>query len=197
MKNKAFTHDNLVHQVKPEAWEDYVGSVYVYETNSSRTEEYARIAKDPQFKVSLFGSWDTEVGKLDQAIHIWEYNNYPGYTETMQLLKADPQFLAFQRKLAPMLRSRSNQMLLEFSFWDGSAPAIPGGIYELRSYTLKPGRLLEWEQEWRRGLEARRQFVQPIGAWFSQLGDLNQVHHMWSYPYVSIFTSAICKFARK
>lgn len=31
------------------------------------------------------------------------------------------------------------------------------------------------------GLEARRKFVQPIGAWFSQVGELHQVIHMWHY----------------
>jgi hypothetical protein len=34
----------------------------------------------------------------------------------------------------------------------------------------------------RQGLEARKQFVEPVGAWFSQLGQLNYVHHMWAYP---------------
>ncbi|CAJ0906368.1 17112_t:CDS:2, partial [Entrophospora sp. SA101] len=33
-----------------------------------------------------------------------------------------------------------------------------------------------------RGLECRRQFCEPVGAWFSQLGLLNRVHHMWQYP---------------
>lgn len=42
--------------------------------------------------------------------------------------------------------------------------------------------MLEWEQEWRKGLSARKQVIQPVGAFFSQLGDLNTVHHMWSYP---------------
>jgi hypothetical protein len=35
---------------------------------------------------------------------------------------------------------------------------------------------------WRKGLDCRRQFCEPVGAWFSQLGDLNVVHHMWTYP---------------
>ena len=34
----------------------------------------------------------------------------------------------------------------------------------------------------RKGLECRRQFCEPIGAWFTQLGDLNTVYHMWAYP---------------
>jgi hypothetical protein len=32
------------------------------------------------------------------------------------------------------------------------------------------------------GLEARlKSGHQPVGAWFSQLGTLHQVHHMWHY----------------
>ena len=34
----------------------------------------------------------------------------------------------------------------------------------------------------KKGIEARKEFVKPIGAWFSQLGTLNNVHHMWKYP---------------
>lgn len=35
----------------------------------------------------------------------------------------------------------------------------------------------------RRGIEARRKSVAPVGAWFSQVGRLHLVHHMWQYPY--------------
>ncbi|RUS35096.1 hypothetical protein BC938DRAFT_475882 [Jimgerdemannia flammicorona] len=49
-------------------------------------------------------------------------------------------------------------------------------------FALQPGNLLEWELNWRKGLECRSQFCEPVGAWFSQLGPLNFVHHMWNYP---------------
>jgi hypothetical protein len=47
----------------------------------------------------------------------------------------------------------------EFAFWPSSPPRHNGGVYELRSYQLIPGRLLEWENAWKRGLEARKRFV--------------------------------------
>ncbi|KAI9202855.1 NIPSNAP-domain-containing protein [Polychytrium aggregatum] len=168
-----YVHELQIHDVKPEAWDDYLGLV---------GERYTKVAEDPAFKVKLFGSWTTEIGDLDQAVHVWEYNHYPGYTETKALLAQDLAHREFEKKLRPMLRQRKNQIMLEFAFWAGSPPAAHGGVYELRTYQLKPGRLLEWETEWRRGLEARRKHVQPIGAWFSQLGHLNYVHHMWVYP---------------
>ncbi|KAJ3224564.1 hypothetical protein HK099_008245 [Clydaea vesicula] len=167
-----YVHEKQVHLVKPEAWDDYQGLVATH---------YKRMNEMEEFKVKLFGSWDVEIGEsLDQAVHIWEYNNYPGYISTHDLLKKDEKYQQFLKELRPMLRSRSNQMLLEFSFWDSKISQKPNGIYELRTYVLKPGMLLEWEHEWQRGLEARRQFVQPIGAWFSQIGHLNVVHHMWA-----------------
>jgi len=51
----------------------------------------------------------------------------------------------------------------EFSFWPSSPPrdsGFPdGGIFEMRTYQLQPGKLFDWEAAWRRGLEARRRFV--------------------------------------
>lgn len=69
----------------------------------------------------------------------------------------------------------------EFSFWPTTPPRQLGGVFELRSYTLHPGNLLEWETHWRRGLKARREVMEGVGAWFVQIGDLNTVHHLWQF----------------
>ncbi|ORZ34559.1 nipsnap family protein [Catenaria anguillulae PL171] len=69
----------------------------------------------------------------------------------------------------------------EFGFWAPEDFHAMDGIYELRSYQLHPGKLLEWGQHWKKGVEARRQYTTPIGAWFSQLGPLHCVHHLWYY----------------
>ncbi|KAL5036332.1 hypothetical protein BDEG_24272 [Batrachochytrium dendrobatidis JEL423] len=179
MARGKYVHELQVHNVKPEAMDDYIALT---------AEHYPRIGKDQGSEVKLFGSWTTEIGELDQAIHIWQYNHYPGYIQTKKILAQDQVYQDFQRRLRPMLRSRENQIMLEFAFWkSATAVTLPkepskNSIYELRTYLLQPGKMLEWEQQWRRGLEARSKFVQPIGAWFSQLGHLNYVHHMWAYP---------------
>lgn len=105
--------------------------------------------------------------------------------------------------MLPFLTSRSSQLTQEFAFFPTAPPRDQGGIFELRTYELKAGALLEWEHTWsvwnfypfiwslntlsatrRRGIEARREFVAPVGAWFSQVGRLHEVHHMWQYPCV-------------
>ncbi|KAG0207972.1 hypothetical protein BGX33_006524 [Mortierella sp. NVP41] len=116
------------------------------------------------------------------TLHIWEFDGYPGHAQEMDRLRRDPTYQKFLKDLRPMLISRDNQICLEFAFWKSRPPVALGGIYEMRTYLLKPGNLLEWETNWRRGLECRRQFCEPVGAWFSQLGKLNYVHHMWNYP---------------
>lgn len=40
-------------------------------------------------------------------------------------------------RLRPLLVSRQNNMMLEFSFWMTSPPKVTNNIYELRKYTLK------------------------------------------------------------
>lgn len=34
----------------------------------------------------------------------------------------------------------------------------------------------------RKGLEARRPYQEPVGAWFSHVGELHTVFHIWEYP---------------
>lgn len=62
-------------------------------------------------------------------------------------------------KILPTLDSRNSQLMSEFAFWASSPPRESGGIFEMRSYQLKPGTLLEWEAAWRRGIEYRRKYV--------------------------------------
>ncbi|KAI8347623.1 hypothetical protein EDC96DRAFT_521074 [Choanephora cucurbitarum] len=168
-----YVHEMQTHRVKPDKVEAYIQLL---------SHHYPLIANDPQNNVHLCGSWETVVGELDTFVHIWEYKGYVGHQATMERLSKDPAYAQFLKDLRPLLISRENNMMLEFSFWKTSPPQVTHGIYELRKYHLKPGNLLEWEYHWRKGLECRSQFCEPVGAWFSQLGQLHTVQHMWTYP---------------
>jgi len=51
-----------------------------------------------------------------------------------------------------MVDKRSSQIMLPFAFWDTPQPGRgqmdPKGLYEMRTYTLRPGTLIEWGQAW-------------------------------------------------
>ncbi|KAI3647558.1 hypothetical protein MP228_007779 [Amoeboaphelidium protococcarum] len=172
-----YVHELVFHDVKPDKMDEYRKLV---------ADHYPRIAQNKDNQVNLVGSWNTSVGAdLDQVVHMWEYKGYTGYDKTMSLLQHDPQYQEYSKQLPKLIRRRQNQMCLEFAFWLTSPPQPAKDttdIYELRSYMLKAGNLLEWEQQWKRGLEIRKKYCQPVGAWFTQLGALSLVHHMWVYP---------------
>lgn len=52
------------------------------------------------------------------------------------------------KALLPYVTSRSTQLAQEFAFFPTAPPHAQGGVFELRSYQLKPGTLLEWENTW-------------------------------------------------
>lgn len=168
-----YVHELTVHKTIPSKSTNYLDLV---------TEVYPQIAEDPRNDVHLVGSWRTVVGDMDTFVHIWEYRGYPGFHHTQMSIHQNPKYLEYLRELRNTLRSRESSIMQEFSFWGGTAaPRELGGIFELRSYNIKAGKLLDWEQHWRKGLEVRRQVMEPVGAWFNQLGELNQVHHLWQF----------------
>lgn len=167
-----YIHGFETHRVKPDKVEEYKQAAERY---------YMGIKDDPELNVKLTGNWETIVGHQDTFIHILEYENYQGYDKTTDRIRNSHHLKMFQEML-PHLTSRSAQLNQEFAFFPTAPPRAQGGIFELRTYQLKPGVLLEWENTWRRGIEARRRYISPVGAWFSQIGRLHQVHHLWQYP---------------
>jgi hypothetical protein len=51
-------HELVIHNVKPEAMDDYSGLI---------KEVYSDLSNDASVPCKLFGSWKTEIGELDQA----------------------------------------------------------------------------------------------------------------------------------
>ncbi|OIW31285.1 NIPSNAP-domain-containing protein [Coniochaeta ligniaria NRRL 30616] len=167
-----YVHSIVFHEVKPECVDEYVELVGNW---------YPKMASEPENKVHLVGSWRTEVGDCDTFVHIWEYQRYQGYHASLHSIASHPGFAEFDKKLKKLIKSKKNSLMQEFSFWPTTPPRKLGGLFELRSYTLHPGNLLEWETHWRRGLKARREVMEGVGAWFVQIGDLNTVHHLWQF----------------
>ncbi|KAI9712257.1 MAG: hypothetical protein M1828_001700 [Chrysothrix sp. TS-e1954] len=167
-----YVHSITLHEVKPDCVDEYVELV---------GDMYPKTANNPENKVNLVGSWRTEIGDCDTFVHIWEYQRYHGYHDSLNTINHASNYPAFDRKLKSLIKSRRTSLMQEFSFWPTTPPRQLGGLFELRSYTLHPGNLLEWETHWRRGLEARREVMEGVGAWFVQIGDLNTVHHLWQF----------------
>ncbi|PGH00442.1 hypothetical protein AJ79_08215 [Helicocarpus griseus UAMH5409] len=167
-----YVHSIVFHEVKPDKVDEYVDLVGQW---------YPKMAQTENNRVNLVGSWRTQVGDNDTFVHIWEYQRYSGYHASLHTISQHPEFRAFDRRLKSLINSKRTSLMQEFSFWPTTPPRKLGGVFELRSYTLHPGNLLEWETHWRRGLHARREVMEGVGAWFVQIGELNTVHHLWQF----------------
>jgi hypothetical protein len=55
-------------------------------------------------------------------------------------------------------------------------------LYEMRTYTLRPGRLAAYVADFeRRGLPVITRYARLVAYWVSEVGPLNQVVHVWAY----------------
>ncbi|XP_064387086.1 protein NipSnap homolog 2-like [Halichondria panicea] len=172
-KDEGHLFEMELHRVKPEYMEDYL---------KASGEAFLRVNDSPEIPAQLFGSWTTMVGPVqDQATHLWKYEDYASVSKAKQMLNEDKHWNEYLKTRAKMLDRRSSQVILPFAFW---APAdhstmTPKGLYEMRTYTLRPGTLIEWGQAWETGIHYRKD--ESIGGWFSQIGEMHQVHHLWAY----------------
>jgi hypothetical protein len=89
------------------------------------------------------------------------------------------EFQKLEKIRGSLLRSRQLQYLLAFSYWPAIEPRKGNNLYEIRSYTLKPGTMIEWGNNWARAISYRRNNDEAFAGFFSQIGRLYNVHHIW------------------
>ena len=127
----------------------------VHSVKPKYTEEYEQacakflpiiLASSPNLKLS--GSWKSEIGEGDQFVHLWRFKNYLDYSTEFEKLRVNPDFKEFNRQIGKFVTKRSNQVCLSFTFWGDPQPRDTPHIYEMRSYSLKPGTLIEWGNNW-------------------------------------------------
>src|SRR5262245_5663915 len=158
-----------------------------YTLKPNKAAEFVKLTKKVGFEIrskhsKCLGYWITEIGELNQVVHLWEYENFAHRTQTRAALAEDK---AWQKKFVSEARKyhirQESTVLIPSDVW----PFTPGegnGIYELRYYRLYPGKVAEWLEIFGKGLPARTKYSKPVGVWSSELGGLNTVYHLWGYP---------------
>lgn len=154
---------------------------------SKKTVQLIQSKKD-DISCDLIGSWTVAVGDMDQVIHLWRYKGgFKKIDEAKNDLWSNEDYLKLMTERGNYLRSRHLQYLLQFSYWPMIESRQGHNIYEMRSYRLKPGTMIEWGNNWARAIGYRQkgnsdESVNPAFAgFFSQVGRLYNVHHIWCY----------------
>jgi NIPSNAP len=129
----------------------------------------------------LVGYWSTELGPLNQVVHLWEYEDLAARAAARAGLARDERWVREYLPVSgPLLDAQDNMILVPFE-WAPFRPTNGMGIYELRVYRLHPGKAAAYGEAMREALPIREKHSAPVGYWLVEIGPLNSVVHLWAY----------------
>ena len=76
------------------------------------------------------------------------------------------------KRIASPLACRSNSTVPE---------SKRGNVYELRTYTILPSKMREYQKVVEEVLPVRMKQSQLNGSWYTEIGNLNEVFYLWEY----------------
>ena len=127
----------------------------------------------------LAAFWHTEVGPLNQIIHVWAYDSFEqraavraAATKDGRLAAADPRIRHRRSRARCSTRRRSRRR------W---SRAQIGPLFEIRQYTLAPGSIPGLIERWSEKIEGRQKFSPLVAGMYSEFGALNKWVHIWAY----------------
>lgn len=163
--------------------------IYELRTYSIKPENFSQFMALTEQNIALrtahsplMGYWTAELGAINQVVHIWEYQSYEERTRVRKQLQQSSEWIeSYIKKALPFIQKQENVVLNAFPWCPLTLPKKAGGVYELRTYVAKPGKIPAWADIFSKGLPARSKFSSPVGIWFSEFGPLNGIHHLWHY----------------
>jgi hypothetical protein len=126
----------------------------------------------------LAAFWYTEIGPLNQIVHVWPYQDLE---ERGRIRAAAVAAGGWPPKTGEFILDMRSEIMIP---WPHS-PLLPAGshgpYFEMRTYTLNPGDQATVQRVWEKPLQARLKYSPLIAQWFSELGGLNKFVHIWPY----------------
>jgi hypothetical protein len=129
----------------------------------------------------LFAFWHTEIGPLNQIIHVWAYKDLE---ERGRIRSEAVKAKVWPPAIGEFLLNQKSEIFLPAPFCPEVKPGKVGPYFEMRTYTYAAGALPNVLENWGAALPDRMKFGKPCFVGHSELGALNKWLHIW--PYASI-----------
>ena len=128
----------------------------------------------------LEGYWTTEIGPLNQVVHLWSYESLD---ERQRLRGELSENEAWREDYLPRLRPHlvEQQVRLMHAVLPPKAPESEGNIYELRCYQVEVGKARQWAGLISDVMPVREKYSKNAGLWVVEAADPNEVCHLWVY----------------
>ena len=127
----------------------------------------------------LAAFWHTEIGPLNQIIHVWPYRDIAERDRVRAAALKDGAWPPPIREF--ILGGMRADIMTPFAFSPELKPANVGPYFEMRTYTYEPGELPAIMDVWKEAMPARLEYGPVTALWYSELGALNKFVHIWPY----------------
>ncbi len=127
----------------------------------------------------LAAFWHTEIGPLNQVVHVWPYKDLG---ERAKIRAAAVNDGTRPPKINEFILNMRSDIMIPFAISPELKPGKMGPYFEMRVYIYAAGELPKIMQAWEKVLPARLKYSSMCAAWYSDLGGLNQFVHIWPYP---------------
>jgi hypothetical protein len=126
----------------------------------------------------IAGFWRTEVGTLNQIIHIWPYQSLD---ERDRIRAEAVKTGVWPPKVGEFILDMESKILHPAPFSPAFEPGEYGGLYEFRTYFYGPGAIPKVIEAWAPCIKERAALSPLIFVGFTDIGGLNQWVHVWAY----------------
>ena len=179
-------YDFRVYTLKPGATADYRAGV-----------KELSLPIRQRHGVALAGWYWSEIGALNQGIHIWGYENTKHMEKAKHAFHTDPEWTEkYIPRALGLVESQKTSTMNTSDFApvypihadvpaDGTPEFIRKNnmVFDFRTYTFKPGGIPAYmAAAGEVAVPIRKRHGIKLAGWFySDVGDLNQVTHIWAY----------------
>ena len=126
----------------------------------------------------LTAFWHTEIGPLNEIIHVWGYRDL---AERARIRAEAVKDGVWPPKIAEFIREMNSEIVNPFPFVPEVQPGKIGPIFEIRYYTLKGGTLPDTKKGWEAKLPERVKLSPVVFAGDVEFGRPNGFVHIWAY----------------
>jgi len=133
-------------------------------------------SREKYSKLAAF--WHSEVGPLNQIIHVWAYDSFEHRNEVRTAASKDPNW---PPKIREFCVAQQSEVFIPAPFCPKLEPREIGPLFEIRQYTVTPGSIPGLIERWSEKIEGRQKFSPLVAAMYSEFGALNKWIHIWAY----------------
>jgi hypothetical protein len=105
-----------------------------YTTQPGRVRDYLALYQAQGLAIQqrilgrMVGYYSSEIGELNQVVHLWAYQDLNERSERRAKLLADPGFKVYVQQMLPLLIRQESRILMPTSFFTPTWQALPEGI---------------------------------------------------------------------